>query len=120
MVEGDRRGKGKKARADAGAKAMQRARAVTFERQKVLAGPKDRLDALAHRSEMRAAAGLVATPRARDRGRESGGTGLEVAPRVAPVADHDQMTMALDALEQREADLALADLGRRERERAPR
>ena len=120
VVECDGGGEREEACADAGAQAVEGARAVAFEREDVFAGAKDRLDALADRREVGASSVLVFAPRAGDRGVQICGGGLEVAAGVALVADDGQVSVTVDAFKQAQADVALADLGAGERERARR
>src|SRR2546421_12772464 len=68
VVQRDRRGKGQQPLQDALSEAGERSGAVTLEGQRALAGPEDRLDALADRSEVRASAGLVSAAGPEDRG----------------------------------------------------
>src|SRR3954463_11209223 len=103
---------------DAGSEAAEGAGAVAFEREQVFAGLEDRLDPLAYRREVGAFAGLVLAARPGDQRLEPEGVGLELPAGVALVADHGHRTGAVDALKQRQARLALADLGARERQRA--
>ena len=59
VVEGDGGGERQKASGQAGAQALQRARAVALEGEDVLRAPEDRLDPLADRGEVRPAASFV-------------------------------------------------------------
>src|SRR5918998_3979380 len=77
VVKGDRGGQAAEAREDAFAQSRERAGAVAFEREQVLAGPEDRFDPLADRRQMRAAAGLVGAARSDDRGAPPAGGGGE-------------------------------------------
>src|SRR5947209_10148640 len=110
VVERDRGGEGEEAGGDPCPEPGQGAGTVALEREEVLAGPEDRFDPLADRGQVRTAAGLVPAPRAHDQRLERGGVGLELAAGVALVADHGQMARAVHAPQQRQADLALADL----------
>src|SRR6188472_272639 len=83
VVEGDGGGEREEACADAGSEAVQGAGAVAFEGERVFAGLKDALDALADRRQMRSAAGFVFAPGSHDRGVELGDLAREVAPGVA-------------------------------------
>src|SRR5258706_7467370 len=86
-VERDCCGECEEAAGDAGSEAAQGAGAVAFEGEDVFGGPVDALDALADRSEVQSAAGLVFAARAHDQCAELGGGGFEVAAGVALVAD---------------------------------
>jgi len=66
---------------------LDRARAVTLERQEVLAGPEDRLDPLPDRREVEAVGGLVPARRAQDAGAELGDTRGELTGRIARPCD---------------------------------
>src|SRR5215210_6813602 len=70
VVERDRGGEAEEALQDAFAQAGEGTGAVAFECERVLAGPKDALDALADRREVRPVAGLVAAAGTHDRGVE--------------------------------------------------
>src|SRR4051794_41278543 len=87
VVEGDRGGQAAESGEDPFAQSGEGAGAVAFERQEVLAGPEDRLDALTDRRQMRTAAGLVAATRAHDRGVTLGHGGGEGATGVALVTE---------------------------------
>src|ERR1700724_2715051 len=92
VVERDTCGQRQKALGDADAQVVKGAGAVALEGEDVLAGPEDRLDPLADRSEMQGAVGLVFSSRPEDRGVEVSDRLGEVAARVALVADDDLPT----------------------------
>src|SRR5450830_2050335 len=87
MVEADAGREAEEAREHALAQAGHGARPVTLEGEQVLAGPEDRLDALADGRQVRAVAGFILARRAHDEGAHLGDGGREVAPGVALVAD---------------------------------
>jgi hypothetical protein len=93
---------------------------VALEGEDVLAGPKDRLDRLADRREVKAVVGLVFAGRPGDRGVQLAGGCGEVAPRIAFVADDDLPAGALGAGQELDPDLSLVALGRSEGERPRR
>src|SRR5271167_2322366 len=68
VVEGDRGGQAAEALKDSFSEAGEGASAVAFEGEQVLAGPEDRLDALADRRDVRTVTGLVLAARTHDRG----------------------------------------------------
>src|SRR5829696_3721789 len=117
VVQGDRGGECEEAACDAGSEAAECAGAVALEREDVLGGPVDRLDPLADRGEVKAAAGFVFAAWSDDQGAEVGGLGFEVAAGVALVADHGERPAAVDASQQLQTDVALAGLRRSERHR---
>jgi len=80
---------------------------VALQGEQVLAGPEDRLDALADGRQVRAAAGLVGALGARHGGAEGGHGGRELTPGVALVADEQLTAAAAATRQQLEADLAL-------------
>jgi hypothetical protein len=86
------------------------------------AGLEDRLDALAGRREMGAAAGFVFAAGAHDRRVEVGELGFEVLAAKVFVADQDQHLagLACAARDHLQADQFLVDLGRGQRERSGR
>src|SRR5215210_4776125 len=90
VVEGDCCGQCREAAREADAELVQRARAVAFEAEDVFGSPEDRLDALADRSQVRAAALLVFAPGAVDRGVQRLQVELELASAEVPVTDDDQ------------------------------
>src|SRR5271169_5081837 len=75
VVEADAGCQAEEALQDALAQAGQGARAVALQRKRVLAGPEDRLDALADGREVGTRTGLVGAPGAHDRDAELGGRG---------------------------------------------
>src|ERR1700677_197474 len=93
--------------------------AVTLEREEVLAGLKDRLDPLADRREVWAAATLVFAPGAHDLGVEFGEFGLEVLAAEVLIADQDEDLpgLTLTALDELQAHELLVDLWRCQRQR---
>src|SRR5215210_4972541 len=118
VVERDAGGECQEALADAGSEAVQGAGAVAFEGQEVFERPEDRLDALSNRGEVWAAAGLVFAARADDDRVAVEHLGGEVAAGIALVADHDQRSGALAAVDEIQADIAFVDLGAGECDRA--
>lgn len=114
VVERDCGSQRQEALGDADAQVMKGASAVALQGEDVLAGPKDRLDALSYRGEMKAAVGLVLSRRSDDRGVESVDRCCEVAPGIALVADEDLPTASACPFEQLDPDLALVALGRGE------
>jgi hypothetical protein len=86
------------------------------------AGLEDRLDALAGRREMGAAAGFVFAAGAHDRRVEVGELGFEVLAAKVFVADQDQHLagLACAARDHLQADQFLVDLWRGQRERSGR
>ena len=111
VVEGDRGGEGEEALRDALSDAGECSCAVALQCQQVLAGPEDRLDALADRCEVGTRAGLVFAGGSEDRGVEFCHTSRERSSGVALVADHGLSTDAWGASEQFQCDLALILLG---------
>src|SRR5450759_1064103 len=99
---------------EADAEVIQGAGAVTLEREDVLAGPEDRLDALADRREVRATAGLVLAPGTHDPRVEVGEFGFEVLATEVLIADHDQHLAgcSLTASDHLQAHQLLVDLRR--------
>ena len=106
VVEADAGRQAEEAREDALAQAGHGARSVALQGEQVLAGPEDRLDALADGGEVRAAAGLVGARRTRHSHAEIGGGSGELAAGVALVAD-EQLTAAAATGQQFKADLTL-------------
>jgi hypothetical protein len=88
VVERDGCGEREEAAGQARSEPVKGACAVAFEGQDVFGGPVDRLDALADRGQVKAAAGLVLAARAMDAGVQGGEVGLE--PRAAEVLVADQ------------------------------
>src|SRR6266545_6877284 len=120
MVERDGGSERQEAAGQAGPEPVQGAGAVTFERQDVLRGPVDRLDALADRCEVQALAALVLAARPHDRGVQGGEVGLELLAAEVLVADQRQELAGLAgaARDQLQADVLLVDLRRGQREGA--
>src|ERR1700688_4064130 len=87
VVQSDGCGEGEQALKDALSEAGKRPRAVALARERSLAAPEDRLDALGDRRELRPAPGLVLAPGPDDRGVELADTLRELASGVALVAD---------------------------------
>src|SRR3954451_4719485 len=77
-------------RAQADAEVGEGAGAVAFEREDVLAGLKDRFDALADRRQVRSVALLILAPGPHDRRLQRGEFGLEVLAAKVLIADQDQ------------------------------
>src|SRR5215213_4586091 len=88
-VEVDAGGQGEQALGDSGAEVAQRAGAVAFEAEEFFAGPEDRFDPLADRSELRSGVGLVFAGGAQQRPAELGDRFSEVATGVALVANDE-------------------------------
>ena len=112
VVEADAGGQGEEPLQDALSQPAEGARAVALEGEQVLAGPEDRLDALADRREVRTFTGLIRAPGPDHEHVELSGGGGELATGVALVADQ-YLTAARSAREQLERDLALVAFGRR-------
>src|SRR5450756_876085 len=119
VVEADAGREAEEAPEDALTQAGHGARPVTLEGEQVLAGPEDRLDALADGRQVRAVAGFILARRAHDEGAHLGDGGREVAPGVALVAD-EHCAAAAATREQLKADLALVTLRRGQGERPGR
>src|SRR5512144_2393519 len=81
-------GEGEKSERDAHADSRQRASAVGFERELAFAGPKDRFDPLAHRSERAVATRLVGAVGAQEARTEPGHDLLELLAGEALVGEH--------------------------------
>src|SRR6188474_1197949 len=90
VVERDACSQCQEALGDANAQVCEGAGTVALEGEDVLAGPEDRLDALADRSEVKDTAGLVLARRADEGGAELSDRGGKAAPGVALVADDDR------------------------------
>lgn len=118
VVEGDGGGEREQALADASAQAVQCPCAVAFEGEEVFEGPEDALDTLSDRCQVQSSAGFVFAARADDVGVAIMHRGGEVAACVALVADDDDAPGALDAFDERQADIALVKLWARQRDRA--
>src|SRR6266496_1234768 len=114
VVEGDCGGECREAAGESDAQLVQFAGAVTFEAEDVFGGPEDRLDPLADRSQVRAAAVLVLAPGAMDRGVQRLQVDLELAPAEVLVTDDDQDLpgLAFAARDELQADGLLVDLRR--------
>src|SRR5450756_306748 len=105
VVEADAGRQAEEARKDLLTLERHGTRPVALEGEQVLAGPEDRLDALADGRQVRAVAGFILARRAHDEGAHLGDGGREVAPGVALVADEHRAAAAATR-EQLEADLA--------------
>src|SRR5512144_775607 len=119
VVERDGGGERGEAAGEPDTQVVECACAVAFEREDVLAGVEDRLDALAQRRQVRAAVALVLAARAHDRRVELGELGFEVLAAEVLVADQDQhlAALAFAARDQLQADELLVDLRGGQRER---
>src|ERR1700728_1480121 len=106
VVEGDRGCEAAEAGEDSFSEAGEGAGAVAFEGEQVFAGPEDALDALADRREVRTLAGFVFAARTNERGAAIGDLGGEVSAGVALVAKQRFVAVAVDAVEEFEADFA--------------
>src|SRR5665811_1932413 len=80
VVEADAGRQAEEARQDALTQAGHGTGPVAFQGEQVLAGPEDRLDALADGGQVRPAAGLVLARRPYDRGAQLGHGGRELTP----------------------------------------
>ena len=118
VVEADAGRQAKEALQDALAQTGQGARPVALQGEHVLAGPEDRLDALADRRELWVVAGFVLASRAHDRGVALGDGDGELAAGVALVAEQRLAAAALAAIQQHQPDVALVELRRGQFERA--
>jgi len=107
MVEADAGREAEEAREHALAQAGHGTRPVALQGEQVLAGPEDRLDALADGRQVRAEARLVGALRAHDRGAQFGHGRRELAAGVALVAEQRLTATARAPRQQLEADLAL-------------
>src|SRR5271155_4217675 len=116
VVEGDGGGEAEEALQDALSEAGEGAGAVAFEGEDVLAGPEDRLDALADRREVWAFSGLVFASGSDDRGVHRTYLACELSPGVALIADQGRRALAVGARQELEGDLALIAFGRGHRE----
>src|SRR6059036_2034363 len=83
VVEADAGREREQAGGDAGEQVARGASAVALEREQVLAGEEDRLDALADGSEVQPALRLVSAGRPHDERAELGDRSRELAARVA-------------------------------------
>jgi len=120
VVEADAGRQAEEAGQDALAQAGHGARPVPLEREQILAGPEDRLDALADGGQVRALAGFVLARRPYDRGAQLGHGGHELTPGVALVAEEGLTAAALATRQQLKADLVLVPRGRSRGERPRR
>lgn len=91
---------------------------MALEGEDVLAGPEDALDPLADRREVWPLAGLVFSAGTHDRGLQVAGRFRELFAGVALVGDHGLSASPLCAGEQLQRDLALVELGGRQRDRS--
>src|SRR5665811_1208285 len=107
MVEADAGREAEEAREDAVTQPGHGARPVALQGEQVLAGPEDRLDALADGGEVRAVAWFVLARRAHDEGAHLGDGGRELTPGVALIADEQLSAAARTTPQQLEADLTL-------------
>src|SRR5450756_53370 len=119
VVEADASCEAEEAREEALTQPGDGARPVALEGEEVLAGPEDRLDALADGGEVRTVAGFVLAHRAHDEGAHLGDGGREVATRVALVADEHRAAAAA-ASQELKTDLAFVTLRRGQGERPGR
>jgi hypothetical protein len=111
MVERDGSGEAAEAREDPFAQAGEGASAVSLEGEEVFAGPEDRFDPLSDRCEVWSLPGLVFAARTHECGVALGDLGGEVAAGVALIAEQRLAAVALAAVQQDQADLALIKLG---------
>src|SRR5450830_627152 len=107
VVEADAGREAKEAREDALTQAGHGTGPVALEGEQVLAGPEDRLDALADGGEVRAVAWFVLARRAHDEGAHLGDGGRELTPGVALIADEQLSAAARTTPQQLKADLTL-------------
>ena len=120
VVEADAGRQAEETREEALPQAGRGAGSVALEGEQVLAGPEDRLDALADGGQVRAAAALVLARRARhDRAQLRHGS-CKLTAGVTLVADEQLTTVAAAAREQLEADLTLIAHGMGQLERLGR
>src|SRR5665809_44207 len=113
-VQGDSGRKRQQPLGDPHPEVVVRAGAVALEREQVLAGPEDRLDALADRGQVETVVGLVGARRAQHTRLHPLDGERELAAGVALVAD-DRLAASERARQELERDLALGPLGRCER-----
>src|ERR1700704_5311409 len=111
VVEADSGGEREQALQDSLAEPGERPRSVALERERALAAPEDRLDALTDRREVWALAGLVLATGSEDRGIELGDGLGERPPCVALVADQRLASGSASAGQELEGDLALIAFG---------
>src|SRR5487761_2172243 len=107
VIEHDAGGQGEKTLEDALPDTGEGTRAVAFEGQDVLAGPKDRLNPLADRGEVHVGAGLVGASGTHDRGMHLTDSVGEIAAGIALIAQEGLATRSLTTRQQLEAHLAL-------------
>src|SRR5450759_76361 len=121
VVEADAGRQAKEARQDALTQAGHGTGPVAFQGEQVLAGPEDRLDALADGGPVRPAARLVLARRGRHGGAQLGDGSRELTAGVALVADEQPAAGAAATGQQLEADLTLIAprIGQGERPRRP-
>src|SRR6185437_1428058 len=119
VVECDCGGERCEACGEADAEVLKGAGAVSLEREDVLAGPEDTLDALTYWREVRLAPRLVFAARTHDPRVEVGEFGLEVLATEVLIADQDQHLagLTLASLDELQAYELLVDLWRGQRER---
>src|SRR5664279_467169 len=98
VVEADAGGEAEEAAEHPLTQARHGARPVALQGEHVLAGPEDRLDALADGGEVRTASTLVLARGAHDEGAQLGRGEGELAPGVALVADQHFAAAALELL----------------------
>src|SRR5450830_1500148 len=120
VVEADAGRQAKEARQDALAQPRHGARPMTLQGEQVLAGPEDRLDALADGREVRAAARFIFARRTRHGGAHLGDRRRELTAGVALVADEQPAAGAAEAGQQLKADLTLVAPGISQGERPRR
>src|SRR5271165_504266 len=111
VVECDRGGEGEQALQDALSEALEGSCSVALEGQGALAGPEDRLDALADRRQVRSWAGLVLAAGPEDRRVELVNGLCECSPGIALVADQRLATRSTGPPEQFQGDVALVAFG---------
>jgi hypothetical protein len=118
MVEGDGGCEAAEACEDSFSESGQGACAVAFEGEQVFAGPEDALDALTDRGEVRPVAGFVFAARTDERRVALADLDGELASCVTLVAQEGLATVASDAVQQHQANVAFVDLRRDELERS--
>src|SRR5665647_1050663 len=116
VVEADAGREAEETRQNALAQPRHGTRPVALQGEQVLAGPEDRLDALADGRQVRALAGLVGALGAHHGGAEGGHGRRELTPGAALVAEQRLTAAAREAGQQFKADLALVARGRRQGE----
>src|SRR5450756_532489 len=117
QVEADAGREAEEARQDALAQPGHGTGPVALQGEQLLAGPEDRLDALADGRQVRALAGFVLARRAHDAGAQLSHPGRELTPGVALVADEQLTAAARTTCQQLKADLTLIARGRGQGER---